>query len=232
MTKIEADNIISNYYPNYLTNDELVTAARYKQTKEFENLERVCKKAESLLPTWNIVIEEIKNDLPNTYNVQDWSHLFRYEPCLRLRISYPKHNQIPKRQRELMLNVSILIEYYSIYISENDFNPTEKKYTLPVLAIKNSHNDEYLRIKPLAGSIEERVSEHFGPMTTKEFKYEDVEKEKQVFAIIESTLTKHFPNHKKFNFTFILDRADNFTNATSLGGEMTYFNCLFSDHLF
>ena len=148
MTKIEADNIISNYYPNYLTNDELVTAARYKQTKEFENLGRVCKKAGSLLPMWGVMIEDIKKALPTIYFVQDWSHLFRYEPCLRLRISYPKHNQIPKRQRELMLNVSILIDYYSIYLSEKDFNPDEKKFTLPVLAIKNSYNDEYLRIQP------------------------------------------------------------------------------------
>jgi hypothetical protein len=230
MTKTEANILISKYYPDHLTIEEL--ESKYSHTKEFKNLEKICKEAESLIPLWKEVISKVKDALPSMYSVQDWTHLFNFLPSYRLLIIYPPDDQLPKRERHLMLNVSILADYYSIYISEKDYNVFKNEYTPPVLAIKNSYVDDYLKIKPFPGSVNEFTNHLFEKTTTKEFIRKDLKMEKLIYTVIEKTLAKYFPGHIKFDYNYILDRADNFTNGNLIPGEMTYFDCLFSDHIF
>jgi hypothetical protein len=230
MTTSEANNIISIYYPDYLTIDELET--KYTRTPEYKNLTKKCNDAKSKLTIWDKIINEITERLPKDFYVQDWTHLFRNEPSLRLRITYPTLETMPNRIRELMLNVSILINHFSIYLSEKDLNPIDKTYSLPIIGLKNYHDSKYLLIEPPNGSIEAQVKNQFLSMTTKNFIYDNQELDKTVYNAIETAISKYFPDYKIFESSFLLEPTDSFTNGNKLMGETTYFDCLFSDHIF
>ncbi len=230
MTTLEANKIISNYYPSYLSIEELET--KYTHTPEYKNLTKKCNDAKSKLIIWDKIIKEITEGLGKDFYVQDWTHLFRNQPSFRLRITYPPLETMPNRIRELMLNVSILINHFSIYISEKDFNPIDKTYSLPIIGFKNHYNSEYILIDPPNDSIEAQVKNQFLSRTTKNFIYDSQELDKTVYDLIEIIISKYFPDYKIFESIFILQPTESFTNGNKLMGETTYFDCLFSDHIF
>ena len=222
--------VIFRYYPNYLSNETL--EEKYFLTQEHKTLIAICRKGESEIDHWNEFINQIEDRLPESFHIQDWTHLFSNIPCYRLRISYPSLKENENRKRELMLYVSLLVPLYAISISEIDFFTETKKFSIPIIALKNSTENNYLPYDFPKDSIRDRVAKRFDSNATKEFISGHKDSDELLFKLIQELLPKYYKAYEIVSSEFILDVVPGVTNGTNLIGETTYFDCLFTDHVF
>ena len=226
MTKAEAEEIISKFYPNYLTIDNY--DKKHLETIEYANLVAECKKAEDN-SIWQIVIKDFMLRLPD-FIIVDWTHLFRKEPSFRLSILYPPLENYPERQRSLMLNVSILTNHYACYFSETDLNSLTHEYSFPLIGFRSQFEDKYLFLERKEKALMFLVDQ--GEVNlTENFLYHNDYQDKMIFDAIQEILNKNFPSYSVFPQDLTVDVWDNFTDGYLYGGQNT-FNYLFSNHIF
>jgi hypothetical protein len=220
MTEKEILEIIKKYYPFGIESSD----EAYSETQEFKRLDTFLKLAEKAQTKWFEYEAWLTENLKDCdVQAKTFTHLFNYDPCFRTCIYLPRQDGI---HSHLIVHLGLLTNHYTIYATQNKtrtdfitvFNPYDK-------------NEIPFEDKTFAG-YPDHPKTNFYPDSPNQLSDTLKEKTLEVIDIAVTEMLKRYPNREQFPKELINKVVDNVSRPNTLLNCTTYFNLLFTDHMF
>lgn len=222
MTEEKILDVIRSYYPFGIESGTIDST--YDQTKEFKKLDSVLAIAEKAQSKWFEYEEWLKAELPNCF-VQEktFTHLFNFDPCYRTSIDLPSKNKI---HSHIVIHLGLLTNHYAIYLTELRDKGDSITVFNPYTADATVYEEKALIAYPEASA---RISKASSNQT--------LEETNRVIAlktidIALNELLKRYPQRINFPKDLVNKIIPNVARTNTLLNCTTYFNLLFTDHIF
>lgn len=184
--KEEILRIIYTYYPKFVESN----TEEFINSEQYTRLRASVKIAEENIRKWNIFLDKLNTQLAPKYKAEDWTQLFNNDACYTCRVLYSYFDNVIV---DLSINVSIISNYFSIYVS------TTKKengcYSIPEIAYDLKKIDADLLVH------------------------------------IRKTIYASFPNYEEFPVSLVNETIPDISIGNKFIGEATFFNCIFTTHV-
>ncbi len=133
MTFQDIKNTIYQYFPKNIYDTE----PGYRDTTEFKNLMKVCQTAEKDNKLWNIFLKDISEEFKGC-ELEDYTQFFHFDRCYRCKINLPQ--EFKGVNRSLVIHVSILAPFTSVYLSEVRLK--NGRYSQPEISFQSNRPED------------------------------------------------------------------------------------------
>ncbi|MFN7910548.1 MAG: hypothetical protein ACK5QC_01920 [Bacteroidota bacterium] len=122
--------IIYKFYPKEIDSN----VESYSSSLEQRHLKSAIKSATANISKWNNFLSNLKIETNNTYEINDWTQFFNNDACYTCRLSY---SSIDNELIDLVINISIISDYYSIYVSK--IKKIDNTFSIPIISFDTSN---------------------------------------------------------------------------------------------